>query len=557
MPERLSPTSRGPRALRGPGTTARWSKLLLIASGASALTPVALADGSAAGEITGNGLPDVVHVGPSGITVVADPSSALARVTGPSAVDDVVMAPSGDAILALNATVVERLTFAPDASGTMVHSSQVVASGFGVGRFLRQGDLDGAGELDLAVVSADGQSVWLLDNAGGSYAVGAGPGFSTLGVIDDLVIAPIGSNDAPVIVCSTTLGLEFYTAAGALISYMVEAPDEGKLALSATAGASNPVIWVRRYGDVYSTCAIQGPNDVGAALVIGRDLVSIAAGDFDASGHSDLAVVNQAGRSAFILYGDSDGLSFTGIEGHAVGESHAYPDARPLFADLDHDGDLDLCITAEDLTAPKLVRGEVVAEADVKPTIAVWAGIEQYWTTESPSDSTLSVRVLRAEASAPEAATDVEFSVWTSMPGAVAGEYETASTPAVSFASLGLPWTEDPTFNEEFKLLSVQGFEAGNTQAAVLYINLRYVERDTAGAVVRAWPAVSRYVVSATNAAGLGHVSALGAPSPLYTHDPHPQNGNFIGTGTGTGGDGGEVPDFPPNRPPAGGASGT
>jgi hypothetical protein len=205
----------------------------------------------------------------------------------------------GDMDLAVaNQTSGTISTLENNGSGVFTDFGAAVAVGAGASA-VTAADLDGDGDLDLASANATANTVSILQNDGSG-------GFTALGAAVD-----VGSGPA------------FVTAA--------DLDGDGDLDLATANGGASSVSILQNDGTGTFTA-------LGAAIAVGTDPETVAAADVDGDGDLDLVAANTGSNSVSVLANDGSG-TFTSL-GAVVPVA-----GGPVFvvaADLDGDGDLDL-----------------------------------------------------------------------------------------------------------------------------------------------------------------------------------------------------------------------
>jgi hypothetical protein len=191
-----------------------------------------------------------------------------------------------------------------------------------------EGDFNGDGKLDLAIVNAASNTVTvLLGNGTGGFTaapgspfpVGTGPQFVVVGDFNedgkpDLAIANAGSDNVTVLLGNGTGG--FTAAPGSPLAagsnpHSVAVGDfngDGKLDLTIANAGSNNVTVLLGNGTGGFTVAPGSPFPVGSTPE------SMAVGDFNGDGKPDLAIANSFGNNVTVLLGNGAG-GFTAAPG--------------------------------------------------------------------------------------------------------------------------------------------------------------------------------------------------------------------------------------------------
>ena len=239
--------------------------------------------------------------------------------------------------------------------------TQPAGSPVGVGTqpvSLSAGDFNLDGKPDLAVVNAfSSNATILLGNGSGGFAEAAGSpigvGINPLSVAlgdfnldgkPDLAVANSGSDNVMILLGNGTGGFTGSIVGAETAPAAVAAGDfniDGKPDLAVANNASNNITILLGNG----TGAFSQP--AGSPIGAGNTPVSIAVGDFNIDGKSDLAVANHNPGSVTILLGNGSG-GFTQPAGSPVGAG-----ALPLsvaVGDFNRDGKPDLAV-ANDLVS--------------------------------------------------------------------------------------------------------------------------------------------------------------------------------------------------------------
>ena len=231
-------------------------------------------------------------------------------------------------------------------TGTGAYAAAV---NYGVGtspQSVALGDVDGDGDLDLAVANTLSNNVSILLNTGAgvyaaaaNYNVGTTPHFVTMGDFDgdgdlDLAVANYGSNNVSILL---NTGTGAYAAA---VNYAV--------------GTGPQSISVGDFdgdGDLDLVSANFTSNDVNILLngglgvystilnySVGTNPESVTVGDLDGDGDLDLATANLSGNTSILLNTGSG--TFAAAVNYTAGTGSIYVQA----GDVDGDGDLDLAV---------------------------------------------------------------------------------------------------------------------------------------------------------------------------------------------------------------------
>ncbi|MCH7573901.1 MAG: VCBS repeat-containing protein [Candidatus Marinimicrobia bacterium] len=238
------------------------------------------------------------------------------------------------------------------------------AVNFGVGdepTSIAAADLDGDGDIDLAVTNSISADVSVLLNSGnGTYAaavnydVGTDPGSVTTADLDgdgdiDMVVANRGSNSISVLLGNGdgTFAPRVDYGAGTT-PWSVTAADldgNGYYDLAVANYSSNSVSVLLGAGDGAFAGAVN--------YAVGSNPYSVIAADLDGEGILDLAVANSNSGNVSVLLGVGDG-TFAGAKNFAVGGIPVSVSA----ADVDTDGDLDLVVANFDDNSVSVLLNE-------------------------------------------------------------------------------------------------------------------------------------------------------------------------------------------------------
>lgn len=224
-------------------------------------------------------------------------------------------------------------------------------------------DLDGDGRLDLVTASGNTLSISiLLGNGSGSFAaeiamyLGYEPIQAQIGDLDndgrpDILVAASGY--VLYVFNRSTCALNCGVLAPAVDSSVGSNPDsvasgdfnaDGRTDLAIVDNASNAIAIRLGNGD--------GTFTTGDTVAAGTSPHGIIAGDFDRDGHLDLAVASTGSNEITILPGNGDGTWQSAIA-YAAGTA---PRAVAT-GDFDRDGRLDLAVAARDANAVTVLFG--------------------------------------------------------------------------------------------------------------------------------------------------------------------------------------------------------
>jgi FG-GAP-like repeat len=342
-----------------PPPTASFLSAIQMESDGDAIYPVA------SGDFSGDKLSDVVTVihntgSPTGtylavLLQVAGQSLAIPVLTpvsfGPNdliLVADVNKDGKDDVVL-VHSNSIDVLISAGD--GTFV-APLSLATGIGSPVAASFWDVNHDKALDVVVVDGSShQAAFLLGNGQGSFAgpqMKSFPGQVSIGVLADVDLD--GNLD---LVTNNTLypgdgqggfltGISFQSSdgqnAGAVSSNSVAVGDlngDGFLDVVTANGNSNTVSVFRNQG---GRTLVQ----VGSSLWSGNNPVALAIADVNWDGKADLIVSNAAESDFSVFLGKGDGTFLAPTAQNAIGGA---PSARPVLADVNGDGDLDVVLS--------------------------------------------------------------------------------------------------------------------------------------------------------------------------------------------------------------------
>jgi hypothetical protein len=279
-----------------------------------------------AGDVTGDGLPDVVAANQNGSSITLLAAAADGSYSGnPSWPTD----PSPNAFAAgdfdhdglqdfaaeaLSGPSVSVQLGQPDGSFTNASNDAVGAQPLA----MVSADLDGDGEQDLVTANASADSVSvLLGTASGDFSP----------------LADVPAGDDPE-------GLALGDFDG-----------DGEADLAAANADANAVTILPGLG--------AGSFGAGTAFAVGLHPVSVAAGDLDGDGALDVVTADKLASTATILLGAGDG-SFVSNGAVPVG-ALPFPVVQPVavaLGDLDEDGSLDIACANTDVSEVRLLLGQ-------------------------------------------------------------------------------------------------------------------------------------------------------------------------------------------------------
>ncbi len=212
------------------------------------------------------------------------------------------------------------------------------------------GDLDGDGDIDLAVADRQSHNVSVLLNDGNSvfatavsYRAGEEPFSIALGDLNgdldpDLAVANWGGNGISILLNNGygTFAPPVNWAVGEepICVALGDLDGDSDLDLAVANMGANEISVLLNHGD--------GTFAPAADYRAGEEPACVAVGDLDGNGYLDLAVANRAGNDISVVLNNGDG-TFGPAVGYPAGE-------KPTFVaagDLDGDGKLDLAVAYE------------------------------------------------------------------------------------------------------------------------------------------------------------------------------------------------------------------
>ncbi len=342
------------------------------------------------GDLDGDAVPDVVVLdGTQPVILFAVdewvsqvPSSVVAndlavvRGIAPVAVDDIaVVGPAGLTRLWFDATSEQFVSVLADATA-WVGAKVVVA-----------GDVDGDGDDDLVGIGADGTTILRKqNNVTGLISL---PSFVTSAQASDLVLLQWDLDLPLEIAVLNANGVEILDDTGAPATSWTHPLAGGAITRLKQAGQARDrlawiTVWAPPAQQLLMVLAQGGATDIVDLGAL--DTIAIENGDYDLDGDDDLLISHRVSHELVWLENERSptspsGPSFTanpdGTKLFRVGPPATQApmnDARPLLADLDLDGDLDVFFPCEQTMFYEVLRGEARNEAQWRPTtgVTVW-----------------------------------------------------------------------------------------------------------------------------------------------------------------------------------------
>jgi hypothetical protein len=322
----------------------------VIAFGAAAAVPAR--DCQAPAEVRDcnqNGVPDECDVTAAGFGLARAGFSELGS-------------PSGIAAADLDGNGSVDIAVALRASREVVFLSNEGQGGFPDARYaplseeplaLAAADLDGDGDTDVATASAAGVEVLSNDGRGGltprvDIAIHQGPrDIRTADVDGDADVDILTLNDlAGAPAGNVSVILNEGAAGFALPRHHAAGPNPGGIAVADLDGDRDldaAIVSHTEHGIRILLNRGDGAFPAGPVLVFDGGLFSIAAGDLDGNGHTDLAVFSLDGTVNTFLGDDNGSFAFaTRTDLHA-----GFPVGLLVPGDLDGDGSLDLAVPGQ------------------------------------------------------------------------------------------------------------------------------------------------------------------------------------------------------------------
>jgi hypothetical protein len=289
-----------------------------------------------------------------------------------------------DIIVTTTATTVPN-SLIPMTTGTVRQFT--VRAGVGPGTFVQTatpvvgatpyfsmlGDVDGDGDLDLAVANQGANTVSVHLNtagvygAGVPYAVDVSPQLATLGdVNNDGLLDIVTANGIGSVSVLLNLGAGIFGAAatvpfgGGITPVWVALADvdgDGDLDMATANYNSNNVYILLNSGT--------GTFAVSSTIPVGTNSGSLAFGDMDNDGDIDIAVTNYGAASVSILTNSGTG-AFTVSSTVGVGTSPV-----AAIGDLDGDGDLDLAVANNGSNSVSILTNPGTGTFAVASTVAI------------------------------------------------------------------------------------------------------------------------------------------------------------------------------------------
>ena len=274
------------------------------------------------------------------------------------------------------------------ALGTGIFGEQTVtASGspIAVGRNpqdVAAGDFNGDGNVDLAVLNSNDQTISiLLGNGDGTfkvsrttYSTGSGPVALITGDFDgdgNLDLAALNSTDQTVTVRlgngdGTFGGRNTYSLPGVLLTLTTPTA----LTMGDFNGDGIPDLAVAESATTLGFIPANGLVDVmlgdgtGAfpagsvsQISVGKAPSAVVAGDFNGDGNLDFAVSNQSDNTISVMKGNGSGTTFTNFSGSPFGTGGGTSPAAIALADFNGDGQPDLAVAESGQNRVDIFKG--------------------------------------------------------------------------------------------------------------------------------------------------------------------------------------------------------
>ena len=344
-----------------------------------------------------------------GVSTLSSGTATLSTIALPSTISslkatyigNVSFAPSTSTPVSQTVNAVAGISFAPPsgspyAAGTMPAAVAV-------------GDFNGDGKADMAITNYGGNNVTvLLGNGAGSFtpatgspfAVGTNPVDVAVGDfnddgLQDLVVSNFNDNTITVLLGNGTGG--FTPATGSPFGV---GSGPRALAVGDFNGDGQADIAVGNYGSNSLTILLGNgtagfTQATGSPIGVGTNPYSIALGDFNGDGITDLAVANQGSNNVTVLLGSGSG-SFAPATGSpfAVGN---HPNSVTV-ADFNGDGKLDLAVAnyADNTVTVLLGNGSASFTASSGSPFSAMSGPYSLTTGDFNGDGILDIAVADA-----------------------------------------------------------------------------------------------------------------------------------------------------------------
>jgi hypothetical protein len=334
---------------------------------------------SEAGELNGDGVPDVVQIVGDRAVVLIDCDQFFSLVEIPGLVSDATVltgsTATGDAFALVGPSGVQVGSIAP-ATGAVQLTTVRTGAWLGACK-VRRANVDGAGLPDLCVISADQRTVrTLIQTAPLVFA--DGPSFVALSNVLDALPLEWDGDAAGELALLMQSGLGVFEANGAPRASWTSVLPGGAIARIRNLGFSTDrIAWITAYAPpaqqwllTLGLPGLEGQLDLG-----GLDVVAAIGADCDHDGDDDLLLSHRYSYDLMWIENDKGSGTLPALESFdpvrsskvlfRVGpENVAAPEnaSWPALADFDGDGDLDIVFASESTRTVQTIRGDWIDE---------------------------------------------------------------------------------------------------------------------------------------------------------------------------------------------------
>ena len=324
--------------------------------------------GSAVGDFDGDGFLDAVSRRGSDLEVILAPTTLGAVLSGfctPNAFTVVYSDTlKRDTLIVAESSGLNQYSFDP-ATRSWSAVALPATSGWATASRLHTRAMPGGAAHQILGVMANQLVVRAMTDVGSGYVEEPNPVFTTTQPIRDLDAFDQENDGTLELALMHPASLTVIKASGAAGSetwaMLTHTPLPGFASVETTRGTQGEnekdwIVWVvtkQQTGEQYTVVISDAPA-VGPTLLGAFEIVRIAAGDWTGDGASDLALSWQVDQRMAVVPNDGSTAASFDLTAMALIDLTNDPldpfptnNAQPLFADLDNDTDLDLCLSVQ------------------------------------------------------------------------------------------------------------------------------------------------------------------------------------------------------------------